>query len=60
MEDEDTKLARVGYEAYGAEAGWKNYQGLPMPRWDELPEGIRLSWKAAARAIAREVVTRGS
>jgi len=26
----------------------KNYQGLPMPQWHELPEKIREAWTAAA------------
>ena len=28
-------LARIGYEAYGAHAEWKAFDGRPMPRWDD-------------------------
>jgi hypothetical protein len=48
-------LAAVGYQAYGEWAGWKNYQGRPMPTWDELPDPQRHAWEAAAWAIARRV-----
>ena len=46
------ELARIGYEAYGAEAGWKAYNGEPMPRWDDLPGHIQTKWTVAAGAIA--------
>ena len=46
-------LAKVGYEAYGEHAEWKAYDGKPMPRWEELPEHIRIEWAVAARAIAK-------
>lgn len=41
-------LARSAYEAYGRTTDFKNYQGLPMPRWDDLGEAIQLAWTAAA------------
>lgn len=44
-------LGRIGYEAYGDVADWKNYEGKRMPSWDELPEDIRVKWTAAAKAI---------
>jgi hypothetical protein len=45
------ELARVGYAAYGETVAWKNYQGHPMPEWDQLPTQIRDAWRAAAAAI---------
>lgn len=44
-------LARVAYHAYGQVTDHKNYQGLPMPAYDELPETIRRAWEAAASAV---------
>jgi len=44
-------LARIGYEAYGAKADWKAYDGKPMPQWVELPQHIRDKWMAATEAI---------
>lgn len=44
-------LARTGYEAYGAHADWKAYNGQPMPRWDELRPDIKEKWGVAAEAI---------
>lgn len=44
-------LARIGYDAYGDRAEWKNYEGKPMPQWDELPQHIRDKWRSAAKAM---------
>ena len=44
-------LAKVGYDAYGAKAEWKAYNGQPMPQWDELPQHIRDKWRSAAKAM---------
>jgi hypothetical protein len=52
MFDEHLALAIVGYEAYGDKANWKNYQGLKMPSFAELPDNIKIYWIAAAQAIA--------
>ena len=41
-------------EAYGEATGGKNYQGRPMPPWDELPEAIRHAWDAAVQAVLRQ------
>lgn len=45
------ELAQTGYEAYGAKAGWKAYNGAAMPQWDELPEHVREKWRVATLAI---------
>lgn len=47
------KVARSLYGAYGESAGWKNYQGLPMPRWEDLTDAIRGHWIASAREALR-------
>ncbi len=44
-------LGQVGYEAYGDHAGWKAYDGKPMPRWPELRPDIVEKWEVAARAV---------
>lgn len=46
-------LAARAYEGYGNNAGWKNYQGKPMPKWHELAPETRRHWCAAMAAIAR-------
>jgi hypothetical protein len=43
--------AQKAYEAYAACTGWKNYQGNPMPQWADLPEAIRVAWRAAIAAV---------
>jgi hypothetical protein len=45
------ELAETAYAAYGESTGHKNYQGLPMPDWDELTDRIRLAWIEAASAV---------
>lgn len=45
-------LAERLYEAYGEDAGWRNYQGFRMPSWDELPSETRDHWTAVARKAA--------
>ena len=42
-------IAASAYRAYGYKVGWENYQGLPMPQWDELTPAIRGAWEAAVR-----------
>lgn len=44
-------LAQVAYEAYAEHQGWKNYQGNPIPQWDEVREDIKQAWQAAVDAI---------
>jgi len=51
------QLAQIGYEAYGAEADWKAYNGEPMPQWDELPQHIQTKWRAATAAITKALTT---
>ena len=45
------ELAQVAYAAYGVASDRKNYQGLPMPEWDDLPESIQQAWVSAALAV---------
>lgn len=49
-------VAKIAYEAYGAVTDYKNYQGLPMPKWEELPSKIQQAWVAAAKASAMEAI----
>jgi hypothetical protein len=46
-----TQLAKEAYLSYGEVTGFLNYQGLPMPRWGELPEKIQEAWVAAASTV---------
>lgn len=39
------------YNAYGDSAGWKNFRGEPMPKWDDLPNEIQENWRAVARFV---------
>jgi len=45
----------AAYAAYGNYVGWVNYQGLPMPPWEELPDKIKGAWGAAAEAIVERM-----
>jgi len=49
-------LGQVGYEAYGATAEWKTFDGRPMPTWDDLGKTdtgreTQRRWDVAALAI---------
>lgn len=53
-DNETTELAKLAYDAYGANRDYKNYQGLPMPAWEDLGD-IQAAWEAAAEAIAERL-----
>lgn len=44
-------MAKLAYAAYGQSTGNKNYQGLPMPTWDDLGAPIQGAWVAAVNAV---------
>lgn len=50
--DDDMKLGRVAYDAYGAATDWKTYDGRQMPAWTDLPQRIKYAWACAAAAAA--------
>ena len=50
MTDVDT-LARAAYDAYGDHTGHLNYQGLPMPIFDDLGDTIQGAWRKAAARV---------
>ncbi|WP_329214776.1 hypothetical protein OG352_05135 [Streptomyces sp. NBC_01485] len=50
-------LARTAYAAYGEATGGLNYQGLPMPDFNDLGDTIQQAWIAAATAVFRDVTT---
>lgn len=52
MNDEQfNTLAKGAYHAYGSVTNFKNYQGLPMPEWEQLTDKIREAWKAVAKYV---------
>lgn len=50
--DESVELAKLAYRAYGEQTGFKNFQGNPMPSWEDLGDTIRSAWVAAAGAVS--------
>lgn len=50
-----TDLAKLAYHAYGQNTDFKNFQGNPMPQWEDLPDRIKEGWIAAAKAIEFQV-----
>lgn len=40
-------IAQEVYGAYGKVTDFKNFQGNPMPKWEELPPKIQEAWVAA-------------
>lgn len=52
MNDGDfLKLAQAAYHDYGSVTDFKNYQGLPMPQWNDLTPRIQQAWIAAVHSI---------
>lgn len=45
-------MAKLAYAAYGKTTDFKNFQGNPMPAWDDLGDTIQAAWVSAANAIA--------
>lgn len=50
-EIEKHMLAHHAYQAYADSTGNKNYQGLPMPKFTDLPEAIQAAWIAATQSV---------
>lgn len=42
--------ARIAYEAYAKHQGWRDFHGVPLPRWEELLQHIRDGFEAAIDA----------
>ena len=53
------ELARIAYAAYGKTTDFKNYQGLPMPEYDELTDKIKQAWQASVTAVCEAVTGYG-
>lgn len=41
------EITRQAYQAYGEVTDFKNFQGNPMPAFDDLPPIIQRAWQAA-------------
>lgn len=54
------QLARVAYDAYGTVTDHKNFQGNPMPEYDDLTPLIKTAWEAVALAIWDVFLTESS
>jgi hypothetical protein len=50
---DNKNYGKIGYEAYAVETGGKTYDGRNMPKWDELPDKIKIAWQMAADRIVR-------
>lgn len=48
-------LAKKAYHAYGETTNFKNYQGLPMPEWENLGEKIQKAWISVVIFLLKEV-----
>jgi hypothetical protein len=53
----DDHLARAAYAAYKKATGGLNFQGLPMPAWDDLGDTIQRAWIAAAESTEQAAIT---
>jgi hypothetical protein len=48
-------FAQSAYDAYGEVTDHKNYQGLPMPKWEELTPRIQQAWVGAVKDVVRKL-----
>ncbi|NJR37745.1 MAG: hypothetical protein HC781_01565 [Leptolyngbyaceae cyanobacterium CSU_1_4] len=48
------RLAMRAYHAYGAANDYRNYQGLPLPEWQQLPESVQNAWKNSVQSVLFE------
>jgi len=62
MKDESYFIERAieAYDAYGAVTDHKNYQGLPMPTWDNLTDKIRAAWVESVKSVYRHLQVKDS
>lgn len=51
------ELAQSAYAAYGETTDHQNYQGQPMPTWQDLGDRIQKAWIAAAGTVALDVLS---
>ena len=56
VEDKHIRLAKDMYEAYGLATHYKNFQGNPMPTWNDLPDGIQNAWVEAGKKARLELL----
>jgi hypothetical protein len=52
------KYAESAYNAYGRFTDFKNFQGNPMPKWEDLPERIQGAWVAAVQQVFKDLNVR--
>ncbi len=48
------RVAKLAYDAYAVVTGGKNYAGLPMPQYADLPGKIKEAWHAAILVAGEE------
>lgn len=49
-------LAKIAYDMYGKTVDYKNFQGNPMPKFDDLPQQIRKAWTNASLAVVNAYI----
>jgi hypothetical protein len=47
-------VAKEAYNGYGKVTDFKNYQGLPMPKFKDLPSQIQAAWVQAVKVVWHE------
>lgn len=51
------EIAEGMYNAYGATTDFKNFQGNPMPKWEDLPPAIKDAWASAAIFAKKTIIS---
>lgn len=44
-------FGEYAYQVYGNSVEWRNFQGNPMPLWEDLSDAIREAWEEVGDAL---------
>jgi len=47
------RRARSVYAAYGQATNFKDFQGQPLPKWEDLPKEVQVSWVKVSKEVLR-------
>lgn len=56
QDDDQIRLAKLAYAAYGKSTGGKTFQGLPIPGWDALSDTTQGAWVSAINAVVNDLM----
>lgn len=55
QDDDQIRLAKLAFDAYGQATDHTNVQGLSIPAWDALGDKIQGAWVSAVNAVVLDL-----